>query len=331
MEFKEFIVVDVGKFFFDVCIHTTQVSNQFEANANGFKAFLKWAKKNTKVADNETLIVMEHTGNYSLNLAVFLEGKSRKFVIVPSLEIKKSIGLVRGKSDKIDAQRIAQYAYRRRDEIKATELPGQTITKIRQFVSSRALLVKQKKGLTNALKELKGLRKERENKDVCKTYERLIKSLKVEIKSLEKKMLEVIKADEEIKKQFDLICSIKGVGELTAAHMIVVTEGFQKFNNARQFASYCGVAPFPYSSGTSIKGRNKVSNLANKEIKSLIHLCAISSIQYSAEMKIYYDKKLKEGKHKMTVINAVRNKVIQRIFAVINRGTPYVDTFKFAA
>lgn len=331
MEFKEFIGVDVGKFFFDVCIHTTQMNNQFEANANGFKSFLKWAKKNIKAADNEVLIIMEHTGNYSLNLAVFLEEKNIKFTIVPSLEIKKSIGLVRGKSDKIDAQRIAQYAYRRRDEIKETHLPGQTITKIKQLVSSRALLVKQKKGLTNALKELKGLRKERENKDICQSYQRLIKSLNAEIKALEKKMLEIIKTDEAIKTQFDLICSIKGVGALTAAHMIVVTEGFQKFNKARQFASYCGVAPFPYSSGTSIKGRNKVSNFANKEIKSLIHLCALSSKKYSAEMKIYYDKKVNEGKHKMTIINAIRNKLIQRIFAVINRGTPYVDTYKFAA
>ena len=128
-----------------------------------------------------------------------------------------------------------------------------------------------------------------------------------------------------------LIISIKGVGKQTALFMIVYTHGFTKFKNWRKFASYCGIAPFPNLSGTSIRGRTKVSNLANKKIKSLFDLCAKSAIQHNPEMKAYYYGRLDEGKNKMSTINIIRNKLLARIFAVVERQTPYVDTMKYAA
>jgi transposase len=113
--------------------------------------------------------------------------------------------------------------------------------------------------------------------------------------------------------------------------MIVYTDCFTKFNDWRKFASYCGIAPFPYQSGSSVKGRTKVSHLANKKIKALINMCAISAIQHNPEMKQYYQRRLEIGKNKMSTINIIRNKLISRVFAVIKRQTPYVDTMKFAA
>ncbi|MCK5705403.1 MAG: IS110 family transposase, partial [Cyclobacteriaceae bacterium] len=92
--------------------------------------------------------------------------------------------------------------------------------------------------------------------------------------------------------------------------------------------SYCGIAPFPNTSGTSIRGKTKVSNLANKKIKSLFDLCAKSAIQHNPEMKAYYNRRLEEGKNKMSTINIVRNKLLSRIFAVVNRQTPYVDGYE---
>ena len=114
-----------------------------------------------------------------------------------------------------------------------------------------------------------------------------------------------------------------------ATTMIIATENFSKFENWRKFASYCGIAPFPHQSGTSIKRGNHVSSLANKKIKSMIHMCAIVAIQHNAEMKKYYESRVEKGKSKMSTINIIRNKLIARIFAVINRQTPYVDTMKF--
>ena len=135
----------------------------------------------------------------------------------------------------------------------------------------------------------------------------------------------------ELKETYKLVTSVKGIGIQTALVMIVFTDNFTKFDNWRKFASYCGVAPFPYQSGTSIKGRTKVSHLANKKLKAIINMCAISAIQHSPEMKLYHKKRVLEGKSKMSTINIIRNKLIARVFAVVKRQTPYVDTFKFAA
>ena len=113
--------------------------------------------------------------------------------------------------------------------------------------------------------------------------------------------------------------------------LIAYTNAFTKFNDTRKFASFCGIAPFPNSSGTSIKGRTKVSHLANKKIKSLLDLCAKSAIQSNPEMKNYYQKRIEQGKNKMSTINIIRNKILSRVFAVVKRQTPYVDFMKFAA
>lgn len=117
----------------------------------------------------------------------------------------------------------------------------------------------------------------------------------------------------------------------TALIMIVFTDNFAQFDNWRKFASYCGIAAFPYQSGTSIKGRLNVSHLANKKIKAIINMHAFSAIQHSPEMKFYYQKRVLEGKSKMSAVNIIRNKLIPRLFAVVKRQTPYVDIFKFAA
>lgn len=159
----------------------------------------------------------------------------------------------------------------------------------------------------------------------------MINYLTKQIKCIENEIIQIIENECELQKSLNLILSIKGIGIQMATTMIIATENFTKFENWRKFASYCGVAPFPYQSGTSIRGRNKVSNLADKKIKSLIHMCAISAIQHNPEMKNYYLKRVEKGKNKMSTINIIRNKLLARIFAVINRQTPYVDTMKFAA
>ena len=99
----------------------------------------------------------------------------------------------------------------------------------------------------------------------------------------------------------------------------------------RKLACYADVAPFPYQSGTSIKGRTKVHPLADKKLKSLLNMCAIRAIRYDKELKTYYERKVEEGRAKMLVINNVRRKLLSRVFVVINRKTPFVNTFKFAA
>lgn len=331
MDFKEFIGIDVSKLTLDVYIHSTQHTNVFENTEKGYNLLLKWIEKRTDFSLDSALFIFEHTGLYSYNLSRFCDTKEISFVALPGLEIKRSMGMVRGKSDVIDAKRIALYGYRRRDELKPSKLPAKEITKIKQFLTLRDQLVKQRASLKTSLKETALVLDLKENKLLVQAQKRVINALSKEIETIELELKKLIKQSPELNNLFHLISSVKGVGDQMALNFIVYTEGFKKFKNARQFAAYSGIAPFPHSSGTSINGKNRVSHLANKKLKTLLSMCAISAIQHSVEMKHYYQKRVGEGKNKMCVINIIRNKLLHRVFAVVNRGTSYVEINKFAS
>jgi transposase len=331
MNFKEFIGIDISKLSFDVRIHSNQQMSEFKNNDPGIDEMMKWVNKHVSCGKAEILFALEHTGIYSLPICIFLAENQYHFVLLPGLEIKRSLGIQRGKNDTIDSGRIAEYAYQKRDKISPTQLPFKNVLKIRRLLSIRDRLVKHRKGFLKDRGENKKFLKQRENKILFDVVEKSICNINKQINKVEKELDSIVRGDELINKQFNLILSIKGVGKQTALSIISYTNCFTKFDTWRKFASYAGTAPFPYSSGTSIKGRNRVSNLANKKIKALLNMCARSAIEFNPEMKMYFQNRKANGDNGMSTLNIIRNKLLSRIFAVIKRGTPYVDTHKFAA
>jgi transposase len=134
-----------------------------------------------------------------------------------------------------------------------------------------------------------------------------------------------------MKELYDLMVSVKGVGLILASNLLVVTNCFRGFENSRKFACYAGLAPFEKQSGTSLKKKSRVSHYANKKIKVLLNLSAGSAIQSDPELKAYYQRRIANGKSKMSTLNIVRNKIVHRIFAVVTRRTPYVPLYQHAA
>jgi len=329
MNFKEVIGIDVSKNTIDVCAHLSQKSTEFANTNKGVKRFLSWVKRDLKDM-SEVLFVYEHTGMYSHILTIILQEIGCHYYVAPALDIKRSMGIVRGKDDRIDAKRIALYGYRLREEIIPT-VCCKSVEVLKSLMTLRSKLVKQRAAHKSTLKEQKRIYKSKDFKFIFETQQRTIHYLTKQIKAVEQQMEELINSQMALKVNMELMLSIKGVGRQMATTMLIVTENFTKFDNSRKFASYCGIAPFAYQSGTSIKGRNRVSPLANKKIKSLIHMCAVSAIQHNPEMRMYYQKRIENGKSKMSTLNIIRNKLIARIFAVIHRQTPYVDTLKFVA
>lgn len=330
MNFKNVIGIDVSKNTIDVCIHNSQSFNQFKNTKKGLILFFNWIKQNTN--DYMSIIfVFEHTGMYSHLLTAFLATNKCHYFVASGLDIKRSMGIVRGKNDQVDAKRIALYGHRLKDEIKPSKKVNESITKLKSLMSLKLKLIKQRASYKATLKEQKNIYKTKDFKTIFEIQEKMIHYLTKQIQHIEIKIFKIIENKKELQQNLNLILSIKGVGLQMATTMIITTHNFQKFKDWRKFASYCGIAPFPYQSGTSIKGRNKISNLANKKIKALIHMCAISAIQHNSEMKQYYEKRVALGKSKMSTINIIRNKLIARIFAVIKRQSPYIDTMKFAA
>jgi transposase len=331
MRIKQAIGIDISKLTFDVRIHSNQMFHQFENTNKGFKKLITWVKSNNSFSKDETIFIFEHTGIYSYLLSVFLTKQKQVFALVSGLEIKRSLGIFRGKDDKIDATKIAQYGYRLRDEIKPYTMPCEDIIKLKRLLSLRERLVKQRAGYKSSLKEFSRILTLKNDKVLLETQQKIISYLTKQIKLIEQNIDSIIDNNDALKNVFKLVISVKCVGRQTALFIIAYTEAFAKFKTWRQFASYCGTAPFPNSSGTSLRGNTRVSHLANKKVKSLLDLCAKVAIQYSPEMKAFYKKRVTEGKNKMSTINIIRNKLLSRIFAVVDRETPYVDFMKYAA
>jgi transposase len=141
----------------------------------------------------------------------------------------------------------------------------------------------------------------------------------------------IIKTNLSLNNSYQLLTSIKGVGPVIAITTIIKTHNFQRFENARKFACFCGTAPFPNESGSSIKKRTKISHLADKQMKALLDQGAKSALLYDKELKNYYESRLAKGKSKMSTINIIRNKIIARMFAVIKRQKPFVENYLAAA
>jgi transposase len=331
MKFREALGIDVSKKTIDVILHLSADYGQFENSVKGYKTMLMWLKKQTSLNPDQVLICFEHTGLYSLPLAVFLNGQQILFSMVAALEIKRSLGIVRGKNDKIDAKRIAAYAYLRREQLKAFILPSTNILRLQKLLSLRERMVKQRAGYIGSMKEYKFMLKQKDYQSLFSVHYKMVQYLGKQIGAIEKEMVELITDDEMIYRLYHLMVSVKGVGLIVAANLLVVTNCFRGFTDSRKFACYAGIAPFERQSGTSLNMKSRVSHFANKKIKSLLNLSASSAIQADPELKAYYQRRVGNGRSKMSTLNIVRNKIVHRIFAVVKRGTPYVPLYQHVA
>jgi|GraSoiStandDraft_8_1057269.scaffolds.fasta_scaffold45175_2 transposase len=328
-KFVNALGIDVSKKTLDVYDYAGQLACQFSNCKEGFKQFLKWAKRNNGNLP-QVLVCFEHTGMYSLPLAVYLTEQKWAFAMLPGLEIKRSLGIQRGKSDKADAKAIAKYAYLHRDEVRIYKLPSDRILELKSLLSLREKMVGQRAGYQATRREAKAFGSTN-SKLIVEIQNKLIKELNAHIKSVEQQIKQVIASDAVLKKIYDLVTSVKGVGLILGTTMMVYTNCFSTFDDWRKFACYCGIVPFPFQSGTSIRGKQKIHHLANKRLKALLSNAACTSIQFNPEMKAYYQRRIQEGKSKMSTQNIIRNKIVARVFAAVQRGTPYVDTLKYAA
>ena len=330
MKARTIIGVDVSKLKLDFWILPHEKSLQIVNDKKGFAAWMLWLKAHS-VHLSEVLVVMEDTGHYSYAFELLLQHHQIGYVKKPAIEIKNSQGLIRGKSDHIDAARIARYGWLRREELTVAEYPTEAIMKLRDLLSYRDKLLRDRSGYKVRLKE--GLATARISKADFLYREQLkdISYFDKKIVLIEKQIRLLIKANQRLQNNFELLQSIKGVGKITAAYVIAYTNNFTRFVSARKFNCYAGLAPFEHSSGKSIKGKTRVSHLANKHIKCILRLAAFVSVRYNHELKDYYQRRIKEGKNKMSVLNIIGSKLISRMFAVVKKQTPYVEQLPAAA
>jgi transposase len=214
-----------------------------------------------------------------------------------------------------------------RDEAKLVSPSNGTLQLLKDLLAGRARINKCIQSLKVSAKELQRVDKA-SGKELVKLNAPALQALIKAKGAIEKRMQELIHGDEELNRIFQLITSIKGVGQVLATQLLVYTNQFTRMVTAKQLACYCGVAPFTHTSGTSIRGRTGTSNFANMQLKTTLHLAAMSSSRYVPDLRQYFERKVREGKSKMSVLNAIRNKLLQRILAIVKRGTPYILNYQ---
>lgn len=333
--FLYFIGIDISKATLDFAvIMANKVLFHFQSSNDkvGIESFIKHLKTQFPEADfQNSLYCMEHTGIYNNHLLSYLHVKKANIWLEHPINIKESLGMIRGKNDKVDAKRIAFYAYKNRDEVRLWAPKRDVIQKLDRLTATRNRLIKVRKILLSPLTDSQDFITKKDHDEAKKACQKTMDSLKGDIQNVEKLIKETIQHDIYLKELFEFIESVKGIGPAIATEILISTNEFKNITDPKKFTCHAGVVPFENQSG-QYKGRSRTSNKANKQLKALLHNGAMSAIQHSPELKDYYIRKTTEGKHLMlpgrrAVINNVCNKLIHRVFACVNEKRKYKDFY----
>ena len=333
---KIFIGIDISKEKLNLCYMNAKeivLEVEVENSIPSIKRQIKNGLKDLGSDISEALVCAEYTGRYIFPLTCSCHELGLSLWMEDPTRIKHSFGVSRGKNDTVDARRIAEYAFRFNDKAVEYAMKGKSIESLKNLLSDRDLLLSDRKKYQAQLSDQKHYMDKDDYKRKAKRWKIVIKTIQAQIDEIEAEMEMIAESDETIKHQMELLVSIDGVGKKLAVNMIVITECFSRFDNARQFNCYAGLAPFQYTSGKSIYSKSRVSQRANKHIKSLLHLCAVSAgtRMSNGEYREYYERRKQEGKHPMCIINVIRAKIVSRMFAVIKRDSIYTKNHKMTA
>lgn len=323
---KIYVGIDISKDWLDVAVcdqkgHFLNEGSRFDNSKRGIEKALRLVNSYSK----ESHICFENTGNYGLLLTFLIEHNHMCYSVIPPIEIKRSIGLTRGKSDVIDAHRIALYAATHHQKLQLSRLNSMLLLKIRHMLRYRNQLVDISKKLKCSLKSFQVSLLTVDVSNIVDSITHKLAEMKADIKQAEKEIEELIESDRQLAKNHHLAKSVRGIGPVISAYMLVYTNNYQAFDNPRKFNCYAGLAPFESSSGSSIRGRTSTSHLRHKKIKALLFNAANSATLYDKQLKSYYKRKTAEGKHRMLILNAIAAKIVYRVFAVIKRQSPYIE------
>lgn len=324
---KVFVGIDVSKKWIDLCITVDGraiVHQQFDNNKSGFRKMVSWIRRYGP--SSEWLLCMEHTGIYAQPLWYYLTEKNITYCVVPGSVITSGLEIRRGKNDKIDAADIARFTMRYADELKPHRLPAQVLRRLKMLFAYRDRLVKAKVIISVPAAEASVFAAQ-ESKEVRADSSSLVQVIATRIAKIEKIMLQVINSDEQTARVYQLIESVPGFGLITASYLLIITQCFTTLCNSRKLANFGGIAPHPHKSGTSIKGKTRVSPVADKRLKTLLSNGTGSLLQYNKRMIHYFERMIAKGKHENLVRNNIKNKMLHTVCAVVKRGTPYIETY----
>lgn len=337
---KIFIGIDFAKEKFDAAIIEAcglkefgdRQFGTFNNNKKGYCQFLKWVKSNAGVSTaEEWLFCGEDTGSCSLGLSKWLYGKGYDMWIENAYVIKRSNGIQRVKTDRADASMIAEYAWRHQDKAALFEPLSDSLTQLREVFLYRHKLVQQRVAMDVRKQDKEASDKTRALSFINRKSKHLMAEIDKAIKECDAMIDRIIESDDELRENYTIVTSVKGVARQNGACILIFTNNFKRFDmDARKIACYYGVAPFAKESGSSVHTPARTSHFANKLIKSLLSQAAQIAKIFNPEIKEYYDSLIKRGKKHSVALNNVKNKLLRIIVALVRKKTLYdPDAYKF--
>lgn len=312
----QYLGIDISKDVFDVCDANNRCY-QFTNNTTGFKELVKLIEANT-------ICVMEATGYYHIRLAYFLLESGIGVSVVNPLKIKRYIqmNLSKIKTDKSDSKMIQSYGKNTNPNLWKGESQNQQESL--QLTRLLSIYSKQSTQLKNKIHGEEVLGKP--SKAVLLSLKRSLKHLKKEIEVLEEALQENVKKEHQ--ESLTLLKTIPGIGNKTALMLLVLTDGFHRFESAKELCSYAGITPIIRQSGTSVKGRPRISKMGNPKLRNLLFMCSFNACKYNRACKALYDRIIAKGKSKKLALIAVCNKLLKQAFSIVKNGIPYNDQYR---
>jgi transposase len=309
--------IDVSKLKFNVCLITPNQKPRhkvFLNNPDGFELLADWLEKQKAEQFHACL---EATGTYGESLALFLLEHGCKVSVVNPAAVRAfaGAGLSRTKTDKVDADLIARFCLSQEPEM--WKPPAPQIRELQALVRRLESLIEMRISEENRLSS--GITVE----SVRVSLQQHIKYLIDEIKRTEEQIKKHINNHPDLKRQRDLLDSIPGVGETTAALFLAEIIDFKQYKNARQVAAFAGLVPREKRSGTSIRGKVRLSKIGNARLRKALYFPAITALRCSEYFKQWAEGLRQRGKCKMAVIGAIMRKLIHLAYGVLKTGKPF--------
>jgi len=332
---KNYLGIDVSKLSFDVSLvrvvdglKQPAVIRQFNNDVAGLKSFKNWLNAHEVSFDVNSLLVIENTGIYHRLIWNFCTSNLLPVYIGNAADLKWSFGIARTKNDKVDSMRLCEYAYKNHEDIKPTSGLNKSLVTLKDLLSNRSKLLRQKNAIKQTISELKLSNDKATQQLLEKLNKAALDGLQTSIKLIETQMLYLVQQDDAVFANYKRMLTVPGIGKITAIFILCCTNNFALKVTGKQLANYAGVVPHEHKSGTSVKGRNRVHFMANKELKSLLTMGALSTINSYPEFKDYYHRKMNEGKKHLQALNAIKNKMLLRVAAVINQQKDYENKYQ---
>lgn len=313
------LVVRLGRMF-DDWSPELYAFKTFANTAKGFESLIEWVKKLTS-SEIRIRYVMEATGVYHESLAYYLDEKGCEVSIVLPNKISNYVRTLEAKTitDKTSAEAITLFGLEKK--IEKWSRPKRIFKKLRQLTREREQLVAERTMLKNQL-HAESSEAESSKRSITRMKKR-IALLDAQEKEIMLEVKQLTQSDNAMRQLVALICTLPGVGVLTAAIVLAETNGFDLIRNKRQLTSYAGLDVIEKQSGTSVKGKSRISKKGNRYLRKALHLPSLSAIRHDERFKAVFSRLVSKHGIKMKAVVAVQRKLLEMIFTIYKTGKPY--------